>query len=304
MDLLHSVSDMASRYVPQSWFSVLRTGYFSLRRKLDPATRFIYGTFDTVALRAHLEQRLDSDFEILMVHSSVNHMLPNYTGNPLELVRMLVDFCGPDRTLVMPAFYFGDPKIGSVQETFRVNRRFDLKRSPSQMGLATELFRRTKGVVQSRHPVYRVSALGPLAKELIEGHESASGPAGFGSPFEYMAAHRTLILGIGKSFHVMTQVHHVDDIMGDRFPVPRRRSEQNSDIDAIVVDGDEEALVTLRDSGIQWRFNIAKLPELLKEGDMQCWKFHNVPFFSAHANRVTASLIEAAKGGKTLYDPN
>jgi len=92
--------------------------------------------------------------------------------------------------------------------------------------------------------------------------------------------------------------------MGDRFPVPRRRSKQNSDIDAIVVDGDEEAPVTLRDSGIQWRFNIAKLPELLKEGDMQCWKFHNVPFFSAHANRVTASLIEAAKGGKTLYDPN
>jgi len=271
---------------------------------LSPVMRLMHGTFDTESLRKHLEQHLDPNFEILMVHSSVNHMLPYYKGTPLELVHMLIDFCGPNRTLVMPAFYFGDPKIGSVVETFKARPFFDLKKTPSQMGLITELFRRTRGVVQSRHPVYRVSALGPLAKELVDGHENASGPAGFGSPFEYMATHKTLIIGIGKSFDVMTQVHYVDAVMADEFPVPRDNVRQDSNTQVMVLDDKEEIPVTLRGSGIQWRFNIAKLPKLLKEGDLKYWTFHNVSLFSAYAHIVTTSLIEAAKKGETLYDPN
>ena len=34
-------------------------------------------------------------------------MLPMYVGRPLELLHQLMAFCGPDRTLAMPAFYFG-----------------------------------------------------------------------------------------------------------------------------------------------------------------------------------------------------
>lgn len=303
MSMLHTLSDLALRYLPQRWFITLRTNYFTLRRKLSPVMCLMHGTFDTESLRKHLEQRLDPNFEILMVHSSVNHMLPYYRGTPLELVHMLIDFCGPNRTLVMPAFYFGVPKIGSVVETFQARPFFDLKKTPSQMGLITELFRRTQGVIQSRHPVYRVSAFGPLAKELVEGHENASGPAGFGSPFEYMATHNTLIIGIGKSFDVMTQVHHVDEIMANEFPVPRDNVKQSSTPKVTVIDDKVEIPVTLHGSGIKWRFNIAKLPKLLKEGDLKYWKFHNVPLFSAYAHNVTASLIEAAKKGKTLYDP-
>ncbi len=303
MNLLHTLSDLALRFLPQRWFSNLRTSYYTLRRKLYPLLRLKHGTFDTAELREHLEQRLDSDFEILMVHSSVNHMSPYYTGNPLELVRMLIDFCGPNRTLVMPAFYFGDQKIGTLIETFEAHPYFDLKKTPSQMGLLTELFRRSKGVVQSRHPVYRVSALGPLAAELVHGHENASGPAGVGSPFEYMAAHKTQIIGIGKSFDVMTQVHHVDDIMGDAFPAPRKKAQRDASLKVTVIDGAEEVPVILPEDRIQWRFNIAKLPELLKEGDLQYWTYHNVPLFAARAHNVTVSLTEAAKEGKILYEP-
>ncbi|MBX3629060.1 MAG: AAC(3) family N-acetyltransferase [Nitrosomonas sp.] len=301
MNWLHSVSKTAKRFLPDNAFLKVRNGYYALRKASTPALKIIYGTFDTTALRRHLEETLDPDFEILMVHSSVNHMLPYYTGNPLELVRMLIDFCGPHRTLVMPAFFFGDPKIGSVIDTFKASPFCDLKKTPSQMGLATELFRRTKGVIQSRHPVYRVSALGPLAKALTEGHENAFGPAGRGSPFEYMAARNTLIIGIGKSFDVMTQTHHVEGIMGDVFPIPRKADAENMVV--TVIDGQEKVPVTLRGSGIQGYFNIAKLPQLLDKEDLKLWKFHNVPFFAAKAYTVTTKLIAAAKQGKTLYDP-
>ncbi len=304
MSLLHTLSDLAIRYLPKKQFEQLRSSYIQIRSKLNPVIKKFYGSYNIDDLKAHLEATIDPDFEILMVHSSVNHMLPMYTGTPLELVNMLLEFCGPDRTLAMPTFYFGDPKIGSVQETFRKNPVCNLKRLPSQMGLMTELFRRSKGVLQSRHPVYRVAAFGPLATALTSGHENASGPAGFGSPFEFMAKHNTMVIGIGKSFHVMTQVHFVEELMGEDFPAKRAPVEERTETPITVIDGDEQVPVTLKDNGIRWRFNISKLPGLLNPGDIKYWKFHNTPLFAGHAGKVTNSLLAAGKKGLCIYDPN
>ena len=65
------------------------------------------------------------------------------------------------------------------------------------MGMLTELFRRMKGVRQSLHPTHRVAALGPLATELTEGHDTAPSTFGPGSPFDFMARRDTLIVGLG-----------------------------------------------------------------------------------------------------------
>src|SRR4030095_1331075 len=140
MNLFEAASGFAVRYLPRERLVALRTHYYSVRTKLHPLMRGAYGTFDTAALRDHLEQRIGTDFEILMVHSSVNHMNPMYSESPLDLVRMLIAFCGPRRTLAMPAFYFGDPALGGAHAAFTRQPRFDLRKTPSQMGLATEIF--------------------------------------------------------------------------------------------------------------------------------------------------------------------
>lgn len=304
MDIAHKLSEFAVRHLPENQFLKLRTRYFALRRHLQPLEKLIYGTFSTQDLRCHLEEKLSCNFDILMVHSSVNHLYPAYTGTALELVQMLIDFCrSKDITLAMPAFYFGNPQIGNVNDTFRKQPEFDLKKTPSQMGLATEIFRRYKGVIQSRHPVYRVSALGPLAENLVNGHEFSASPAGIGTPFDYMANKSdTLIISLGKSFHVLTQVHHVDDAMGENFPVPRIPIADRSAIKVTVIDGDAAIPVTLMGNGIRWYFNITKLPTLLQKGDLTTWKFHNVPLCAARADKLTNSLIDTAKKGITLYD--
>ena len=299
MSPLEAVSGLAVRYLDQTRVQALRSLYFTARTKLHPALKAIHGTFDTLALRKHLEQRIGSDFEILMVHSSVNHMKPMFTDSPLELVKMLMSFCGPNRTLAMPAFYFGDPEIGGAYATFSQRPRFDLKRVPSQMGLATELFRRMPGVVQSRHPVYRMAALGPLAKELTYGHEFADDPAGVGTPFDFMAKHNTRILGIGKPFQVLTQAHHVEGVLGDDFPVPRANGVSLS---ITVVDGKDEVPVRLTGRGLLWKFNIWKLRDIMDREQLQEWKFHHVPMFATRAAVVTSALTDAARRGVTLYE--
>lgn len=260
----------------------------------------VYGSFNAASLRDHLQQRIGTDFEILMVHSSVNNMKPMYSGDALALVRMLMSFCGPNRTLAMPAFYFGDPAIGGAYATFEKNPRFDLRRTPSQMGLATELFRRSKGVMQSRHPVYRIAALGPLAKQLTQGHERAGTPAGRGTPFDFMANHDTLTIGIGKPFEVLTQVHHAEDVMGEDFPVPRAPGGKKLGI--MLVDGGEEIPFEVGHRSLQWRLNVWKLRTIMGCDKLREWKFHNVPMFAARAGEVSAALIAAARHGVTLYE--
>jgi aminoglycoside 3-N-acetyltransferase len=300
LNLLEALSGFAVRHLPRERTQALRESYLSLRGRMAPVQRWLHGSFDVAALRAHLEVRVGRDFEVLMVHSSVNHMRPMFTGEALELVRMLMDYCGPQRTLAMPAFYFGDPELGGVVGTFRRNPRFDLRRTPSQMGLATELFRRTPGVVSSRHPVYRICAYGPLAEPLTRGHELATGPAGRGSPFEFMAARDTCIIGLGKPMQVLTQAHHTEGLMGDEFPLPWREGEP---VEMTLIDRGAEIPFTLRNRDVAGRFDIWKLRAIMAPGTLHEWNFHKVPMFCTRARSVTEQSVAAARRGITLYDP-
>ena len=299
MSPLEFASGLALRYLKGSQVDALRDTYLTLRGRMAPVLKLIHGTFDAAALRAHLEQRVGNDFEILMVHSSVNHMKPMYSGTPLDLVRMLMDWCGPTRILVMPAFYFGASGFKGAFDTFQHNPRFDLHRTPSQMGLATELFRRMPGVVTSRHPVYRTAALGPLARDLTAGHEHASLPVGLGTPFDFMARHNARIIGIGKPMQVLTQAHHVDDALGERFPVPSVAGEP---LPMTLVERDQEMSFVLRHRSYHGRFNVWRLRNLMSPSALQEWSFHHVPMFAARAGEVTQALLDAAGRSVTLYD--
>jgi aminoglycoside 3-N-acetyltransferase len=297
--MLEKLSALALRRLDGDQIARLRQRYLVLRSKMKPVLERLHGTFDANDLHAHLITRVGVDFEILMVHSSTNKLAPMYRQGPLELLAMLKDFCGPSRTLVMPAFYFGDPRLSGVSETFAKCPRFDVRRVPSQMGLLTELFRRSQGVLVSRHPVYRVAALGPLAEELVRGHEFATTPAGRGTPFDVMARYNAQIVGIGKPFEVLTQVHHAEDVLGDRFPVPWQAG---MTIPMTLVDGAEEIPYTFGGRGFLWRRNMWKLRDIMRKEDLLQWKFHNVPLFATRAGRVSESLIAAAKAGVTLYE--
>lgn len=299
MNLVESLSSFLLKKIPYEQFLKLRSAYFKVKIKAAPLLRLVHGTFTSDNLIAELDSRLDKDWSILMVHSSVNNMLPMYQGNALELVKALITFCGPQRTLVMPAFNFGEDGEGA-REAFKKNPLFDLRRAPSQMGLLTELFRRSKGVVQSRHPVYRVAALGPLAEALTRDHNLAPSGMGKGTPFDYMALHNAQIIGIGKSFQVMTQVHHVESLLGDDWPAPQTPV---PNLPVTLVDKSGEIDMEIGGNHQQWNFNIWKLREIMPGDRLKEWRFHNCPMFATRAKEVTDKLVEAGQRGFTLYDP-
>jgi aminoglycoside 3-N-acetyltransferase len=298
MSLYQSLTGFIDRNFDDGSKAWLRARWTELRGRTQPAVRAWYGTFDAAALERHLAGQLGSDWDILFVHSSMNGLQSAFTGTALDLVRMLVSFVGPQRTLAMPAFYFGDPDIGGAGETFAERPRFDLRRTPSQMGLPSELFRRSRGVVQSRNPVYRISALGPRAAELVAGHEHAPTLRGAGTPFDVMARANALIIGLGKPFEVLTQVHHPEDMLGEAFPVPLKTS---TPLPMTIIDGAEEIAYSLPRSGRAWRRDMWRLRRIMTPAQLREWRFHGVPMFATRAGDVSRMITEAAARGETIY---
>jgi aminoglycoside 3-N-acetyltransferase len=269
------------------------------RTQLAPVYRRWYGSFGAAELAAELARNIPAEAEIVMVHCSVNDLEPMYTGNVTELLDALAELCRPQRTLAMPAFFFGGAE-GGADVYYRDKPLFDARRQPSQMGLLSELFRRRAGVRRSLHPTHSVCASGPLADDLLAGHHTAGTTFGAGTPFAVMAERRTAIVGIGTQyFRCLTQVHAAEDLLGDRYPLTLR--DGTLPVQLKDRDGTTHAYeLPLNRPGHARRLEY--LERLLGADDLTRWRFHGVPLFVTSASRVTEALRDAALRGETIYE--
>jgi aminoglycoside N3'-acetyltransferase len=234
-----------------------------------------------------------------MVHSSLGGLQPMYTGEIRDLLDALIELCGTDRTLVMPAFFFGGRELDPIAY-YRERPLFDVRHQPSEAGLLTELFRRRKGVRRSVHPVVSVTALGPQADELVAGHHLGKTSFGEGTPYGLMAERKTAIVGIGTEyFRSLTQVHAAEDLLGDRYPLRVRPSTLPMQVTDF--DGSSHHYELAFSESIIGR-RIERLEHLLGPDELVQWRFHGVPLFVTSAERVTDVLIDAALRGETIYD--
>jgi aminoglycoside 3-N-acetyltransferase len=268
------------------------------RKRLSPVLSFVHGTFGTDALRADLMRRLPSDFEVLMVHSAYDMLLPMYKGSASELLAALIDICGPERTLVMPSFVMGGRTFDA--KTYFQSRPFDVRRTPSEMGILAEIFRRTPKVVRSLHPTSSVCALGPLSREMTTGHHLAKTGFTEDSPYGLMNRRRTAILGVGvEYFRCLTHAHTAGHQMGEDYPV--KFEKKSTQVTLIDYDGrhfDYELGLPDRSKKLDLRV----LWSVLSKDELMEWRFHGVPMFLVpKAKIVTERLTEAARRGITIY---
>jgi aminoglycoside N3'-acetyltransferase len=297
MNIQAAVYNALRRALSQEQRGRIKRSQHRLRNKLRWYRRVRYGTFSADELREEIAGRIGSDFEVLMVHSAFDAMTPMYQGSVLDLKNALIDLCGPGRTLVMPAFVFGGPDFDAVRY-YRDKPVFDKRKTPSQMGLLTELFRRHPGVLRSLHPTHSVCALGPLAEEMTARHHLDTFGCGPDSPFAVMDHRRTIILGIGVPYYrCLTQVHHIEHVLDGEFPAPCR--EKSAPVE--LRDGDKSVDYCLRVKVFVGQRKIERLERFLSRRDMAVWRFHGVPMFAVTAAKVTSALREQANKGVTIY---
>lgn len=97
--------------------------------------------------------------DTLFVHSAYSSLTKapgGVQGGPATVIDALIEILGPEGTLIMPTFNYG----------FLRGETWDIRSTPSQMGILTELVRKDPRAKRMFHPIYSVAAIGKRADEI------------------------------------------------------------------------------------------------------------------------------------------
>jgi aminoglycoside 3-N-acetyltransferase len=152
----------------------------------------------------------------LMLHSSWRQ-LNGFEGTPAQFCAALRDHLGREGLLVMPSLTYHNM---SSAQYLKSAKPMDVRRSPSAMGLVSEVFRRGKDVARSLSPTHPLLAWGTEASAFVAGHERTDRPFGPGSPFGRLLERDAMLVCLDCAFSTITFTHYVEDCLEDTLPVP------------------------------------------------------------------------------------
>jgi aminoglycoside 3-N-acetyltransferase len=153
--------------------------------------------------------------DTVFFHSSLSSM-GTVLGGPEAVIAGFLDAVAPDGTVAVPTL--------SQRDRDRRFETWDIRRSPSDVGLITETFRLRPDAIRSDHPTHSVATIGPRAEELTRDHARTGGrPSPWGdrafapdSPWDKFYHWNASILFIGVDFHVNTMMHYIQSLIVER----------------------------------------------------------------------------------------
>jgi aminoglycoside 3-N-acetyltransferase len=169
--------------------------------------------FDSAELLAALRRVGVAPGSLVMVHSSFD-AFAGFAGGPLDVLRALQGAVGEHGALMMPTI----PFEGLAVDYARSGQVFDVRRTPSRVGLLTELMRRLPDTVRSVHPTHSVAIWGAHAAQLAERHAAATTPCGRSSPYHRLLEGNGRILFLGADISVLTFVHTLEEMFEPLLP--------------------------------------------------------------------------------------
>jgi aminoglycoside 3-N-acetyltransferase len=176
--------------------------------------------------------------DTLLVHSSFKSLGP-VDGGPPTVVQALEAALGPEGTLIMPTFNFD----------FNKGEAWDVRSTPSRMGVLTELVRQDPRARRVFHPFYSFAVLGRHAEML--------GALRYKSSYERNSVFGKLrdldgkIMVIGLSYtNSMTFFHHVEQMEGVDYRFLKQFTGQVTDWDGTTRTDTFEMLVRDIDQGV------------------------------------------------------
>lgn len=101
--------------------------------------------------------------DILLFHSSLKSM-GHVDGGPQTVIDGALDAVAPGGTVAVPTLWYNGKPLERREEDF------DLNNSPAWNGLVAETMRQDPRALRSNHFSHSVSAIGPRAAELTDGH--------------------------------------------------------------------------------------------------------------------------------------
>ena len=149
--------------------------------------------------------------DLVMIHSSIDRI--NLDFSFLKTLDLILEVVGENGTIMFPSF----PKKNSFN-FLNDGEIFKQKRTPSYMGILSELARRHSKSFRSLHPTKSVVAIGPLAEELTSEHHLSKLPYDEKSPFYKLYEKGGKAIGLGVKTTFFSAIHVIDDIVPEKLP--------------------------------------------------------------------------------------
>lgn len=233
--------------------------------------------------------------DVVFIHSSIDKL--NISFSPFRLLAILLDMVGKDGTLLFPAWHFNQ----RAEDYLKSGKVFDVRRSPSALGLLSELARRHPEARRSLHPTTSVVAIGKHAETLLKEHGTSIYPCDETSPFYKIMELGGKIIGLGVTTEFLSFVHCPEDVLKDKFPVRTRTSEIFT---AKVKDYAGNILETetlAADKGIGKRDIPGFIRHHIPGSSATEFSVRHNSFFLVDSGPFYKNLVAAAKKGLTIY---
>ena len=139
--------------------------------------------------------------DVVLVHSSFKSF-GGVKGGPQTVIDALILVIGNEGTLIVPRFNFDFSTYGTP---------WDVRSTPSQMGIISEFTRKDPRSRKVFHPIYPFSIIGKHADELVK-HRYKGGYSK-DSIFNQLRVLDAKIIQIDNVYKSTTMIHHVEEMM-------------------------------------------------------------------------------------------
>jgi aminoglycoside N3'-acetyltransferase len=194
-------------------FALIEAGLASMSERRHAAGRRPVSKED---LERDLAAACLPDGAVVFVHSSLSRLGFVEGGAATVLAALRSTVVARGGTLAMPAFTM----TGTMYETLKSGQPFDVRETPTGMGVIAETLRRDKQSRRSIHPTHSVVALGARAEWLVADHHHSPFAFDADSPLGRVLEADGYIMGLGTDLGPVTFYHVLEDLCGDSFPFP------------------------------------------------------------------------------------
>ena len=236
--------------------------------------------------------------DAVLMHSAAAGF-EGFHGNIPDVIAILQDALGDSGTLMMPTLSMS----GSAIEFAQSGKVFNLRTTPSQVGLLTEVFRRSPDVVRSVHPTHSVAVRGPDAGWWIANHHLSGTPCGSGTPFYRLLERQGQILLAGVGISAMTFYHCIEEIVESLLPESPFTAERYVMKCKVGAETIETAPMRLYDPGVSHRRRLEPLKaELLRTGRWREGRAGTLNLIALDAGEVLEAVRNMAARGEFCCD--
>lgn len=232
--------------------------------------------------------------DTVFIHSSLGNL--NLICSPFDILNLLIEVVGEDGTILFPTY----PKLTSYK-FLESSSIFNIKKTPSYMGILSELARRHPKAVRSLHPTKSVVAIGKHSEELTKDHQKSMYPYDENSPYFKINNFSGKIIGIGVSTINLSCIHCVDDFMKEEFPV-MPYNEELFNAKCIDVNKHEVIVKTYAHQMDKMGFDLTRfIKKHINKEICEDIEIEGMKFFRADSNQLFEKMISLAKDGITIY---